>query len=120
MTDSNRDTSAALVFHAATKYVSLRDPDAQPKYGMGTPPNLEPVIWEEDWSLDPRTYKLYTDLPPIELPTTFAPSQLRALEAISRTGAEHGQNTSSPDRAALARLARLSNGLIKHQRVTRT
>ncbi|HEY3059553.1 MAG TPA: SagB/ThcOx family dehydrogenase [Chloroflexota bacterium] len=120
MTDSNRDTSAALVFHAATKYVSLRDPNGQPKYGMGTPPNLEPVIWEEDWSLDPRTYKLYTDLPPIELPTTFAPSQLRALEAISRTGAEHDQNTSSPDRTALARLARLSNGLIKHQRVTRT
>ena len=64
-----------------TSYVSFRDEGGQPRYGMGTPPNLEPEIWEEDWSLDPRTYKLYTHLPPIELASEIAPSRLPALEA---------------------------------------
>jgi hypothetical protein len=120
VTDSNRDLSAARAFHAATSYVSLRDQDGQPQYGMGTPPNLQPEIWEEDWSLDPRTYKLYTDLPPIELATEIAPSRLPALEALTRTGAIANPHTAVPDLAAVARLARLSNGLTNRHRVTRT
>ena len=120
MTDSNRDLSAARAFHAVTSYVSFRDEGGQPQYGMGTPPNLEPEIWEEDWSLDPRTYKLYTHLPPIELASEIAPSRLPALEALTRTGAIANPHTAVPDLAAVARLARLSDGLTNRHRVTRT
>jgi hypothetical protein len=70
VTDTNRDLSAARAFHAASRYVSFRDEDGQPRYGMGTPTNLDAEIWEEDWLPDPRTYKLFTDLPPIELSST--------------------------------------------------
>ena len=120
MTDSNRDLNAARAFHAATSYVSFRDEDGQPQYGMGTPPDLEPEIWEEDWSLDPRMYKLYTDLPPIELPTEIAPSRAPALQVLTRTGAIANPHTAVPDLAAVASLARLSNGLTNRHRMTRT
>jgi hypothetical protein len=110
---------ADRAFHAATSYVSFRDQDGHPRYGMGTPPNLVPEIWE-DWSLDPRMYKLYTDLPPIELATEIAPSRLPALEVLTRTDAIANLHTAVPDLAAVARLARLSHGLTNRHHVTRT
>jgi SagB-type dehydrogenase family enzyme len=108
----NRDTSAALAFHAATRYVALRDASGAVQYAMGTPPTLERPIWEEDVSIEPRPYKVYTRLQPIALPIDFAPSTLPALEALARTGAEPHPGTPVPDLAALARLCRLSNGLL--------
>jgi SagB-type dehydrogenase family enzyme len=112
MTDANSDTRAALAFHAATKYVALRDPSGQVQYAMGTPPTLERPIWQEDWSIEPLRYKVYTSLPPLELPAEFLPTTLPALHALARTGAEPDPRTRVPDLAALARLARLSNGLL--------
>src|SRR5450759_4356661 len=108
----NRDTSAALAFHAATRYVALRDASGAVQYAMGTPPTLERPIWQDDMSIEPRPYKLYTRLQPIALPIDFAPSTLPALEALARTGAEPHPGTPVPDLAALARLCRLSNGLL--------
>lgn len=118
MADSNRDTRAALDFHAATKYVSFPGATAEEPYAMGTPPALERVIWQEDWSIEPRPYKVYTDLPPIALPADLPATRLPALEALSRTGDEPGQGGRLPDRAALARLARLSNGLLNRRLTT--
>ena len=90
MPDTNRDTRAALAFHAATKYVALGEVNGEQQYAMGTPPALEPPLWEQDWSIDPRVYKVYTSLPPLPLPpeSSQTPTSLPALEAIASTGAE--------------------------------
>ena len=114
MTD-NRDTGAALAFHAATKYVALRDASGDVQYAMGTPPTLERPIWQEDMSIEPRPYKVYTGLQPIALPAELPPSSLPALDALDRTGAEPNPGTAMPDLASLARLARLTNGLLNRR-----
>jgi hypothetical protein len=53
MSGENRDTGVAWSFHDATKYVWLGDEPGGRWFGMGTPPELEAPIWEEDWSLEP-------------------------------------------------------------------
>src|SRR5579859_8084489 len=84
--ETNRDTTAALAFHAATRYVALRDASGEAQYAMGTPPALERPIWQEDMSIEPTAYKVYTGLSPIWLPTEFKPGTLPALDALARTG----------------------------------
>lgn len=120
MTGDYYDGRAALAFHAATKYVAAPDAAGQIQYLMGTPPTLESPIWQEDWSIEPRPYKIYPDLQAIELPTELPPTTLPALEALARTGAEPGPTAGVPDMAALARLARLSNGLLNRRITTQT
>jgi hypothetical protein len=85
----NGDGDAALSFHAATNYRALKLPSGEPDYVMGTPPTLEPPIWEDDWSIDPRPYKLYTTLrrlrwPPTS-PTRGCPRSQPAVRAPTRT-----------------------------------
>jgi SagB-type dehydrogenase family enzyme len=116
MTSDNRDTAAAWRFHDGTKYVvdpDVTDPDADP-VRMGTPPDLEDPIWQQDWSLEPYPFKVYESLPPLAIPRDLAPSPRPALRAIGRTGAEPDAGA-LPDRAALARIGLLSNGLVGRQ-----
>jgi SagB-type dehydrogenase family enzyme len=110
----NRDTDAARIFHNATKYTAVRDAAGNEEDMMGTPPDVENIIWQEDWSLEPFAFKIYETLDPLPIPRAFAPSRMPALEAIARTGAEP-QGDAVPDRAALARIALLSNGLLNRQ-----
>lgn len=108
----NRDTAAARRFHAATKYVAVRDETGDEDFLMGTPPDVESSIWQEDWSLEPSPFKVYETLRPLPLPRDFPTTSLPGLEAIAQTGSEPtGENI--PDLAALARIALLSNGILK-------
>src|SRR5690606_34838999 len=68
MASGNWDTRAALTFHNATKYLAVPDATGTEQILMGTPPALEPPIWEEDWSLEPFPFKIYETLDPIEIP----------------------------------------------------
>jgi SagB-type dehydrogenase family enzyme len=109
----NSDTSAALRFHAATKYRVLPGTDPQtgePNYVMGTVPEFEPPIWQEDWSLDPHSFKVYTDLPSISLPADLLASQVPALDAIADTAQPAASQPVG--KAFIAHVARLSNGLL--------
>jgi SagB-type dehydrogenase family enzyme len=116
MTSDNRDTAVAWRFHDATKYLMERDEGETDETGllrmwMGTPPHVEPPIWQQDWSLEPHPFKVYETLPPLPIPRDLAPSRRPALQAIARTGAE-ADAIALPDRAALARIGLLSNGLM--------
>jgi SagB-type dehydrogenase family enzyme len=116
----NGDTDAALRFHAATSY-SVQpgtSPSGEPNYVMGTAPEFEPPIWEEDWSIEPRPYKAYTTLPALPLPADLARTDMPALEALARSGLHANLTVRLPDRAVLAQVARLSNGLLNRRRIT--
>lgn len=119
MPSTNRDTGAARAFHNGTKYVAVKDEAGEETFMMGTSPDLEPPIWQEDWSLEPFAFKVYETLPPLAIPREFAPTTLPALEAIARTGAEP-QGEAVPDRAVLARIGLLSNGLLNRQRTSQS
>lgn len=108
----NRDTSSARRFHAATKYVAVHDEAGDEQFLMGTPPDVESSIWQEDWSIEPFPFKVYETLPPLPIPREFPATSMPGLEAIAQTGSEPaGENV--PDLAALARIALLSNGILK-------
>jgi SagB-type dehydrogenase family enzyme len=116
----NGDIDAALRFHAATSY-SVQpgiSPSGEPLYAMGTAPALEPPIWEEDWSIQPRPYKVYTSLSPLGLPADLTRTDMPALEALTRSGRETDSPAAVPDRSTLAHLARLSNGLLHRRQIT--
>lgn len=108
MTRPNDDVRAALEFHAATRYWR-RAGDGDAGLAMGTPPDLEDAIWEENRSLEPYPFKVYETLEPIALPREFAPSSLPALRALAAFGSA---GSTVPDRALLARIGLLSNGLL--------
>ncbi|HUG14005.1 MAG TPA: SagB/ThcOx family dehydrogenase [Thermomicrobiales bacterium] len=110
MTD-NRDTSAAIAFHNATKYSLINQGQEDANILMGTPPHLENAIWQEDWSIEPSPFKHYTTAETIALPREFAPFTLSILDAIADTGDLAGGGT--PDLDALARICLLSNGILK-------
>jgi SagB-type dehydrogenase family enzyme len=116
---SNMDTDAALRFHAATKYRVLPheagEGDDDAWYVMGTPPEVEPPIWEEDWSIMPRPYKAYSELAPLPLPSEVQHTDIPALEALADKVGAPG----SVDTPAIAQLARLSNGLLHRSRTFR-
>lgn len=108
----NLDTTATRTFHEETKWYA----DAQGRGGvygmMGVPPNAVNIIWKDDWSDDPLPYKIYETLAPIAIPRAFTPTAMPALDAIAAQGDElEGERV--PDLAALARIALLSNGILK-------
>ena len=117
MSSDTRDTHAAWAFHNATRYHMIRDAAGTEVGMMGTPPDLEDPIWQQDWSLEPFPFKIYETLPPLALPRTSPPSTVPGLEALGLTGAEP-QGDALPDRAALAHVALLSNGLVNRQVTT--
>lgn len=112
MNVANLDTQVARDFHNATKYISFLDDHSEEQFAMGTLPNVEPAIWQEDWSIEPYPFKAYETLDPIQLPREFVPTSMSALAAISRTGSEPlGERL--PNLADLARISLLSNGILK-------
>jgi SagB-type dehydrogenase family enzyme len=117
MSSENRNTRAAWTFHNATRYHMIRNAAGAEVGMMGTPPDLEDPIWQQDWSLEPFPFKIYETLPPVALPRTFPPTMMPGLEALGLTGAEP-QGEALPDRAVLARVALLSNGLLNRQVTT--
>lgn len=119
MAQTNRDIEAARAFHAATSYVAVRDAAGEEQFMMGTPPNVENPIWQEDWSIEPYAFKVYETLPPLAIPRDITPSALPALVALSRTGAEIA-GEAIPDRATLAKIGRLSVGLLERQRTSQS
>jgi SagB-type dehydrogenase family enzyme len=106
------DTAVARRFHDATKYVAVLDESGEEQFLMGTPPDLEKAIWQEDWSIEPFPYKIYETLPPIPIPREFPATAMPGLEAISRIGTEP-KGERIPDLEALARIALHSNGILK-------
>jgi SagB-type dehydrogenase family enzyme len=110
----NRDTAAAWTYHNATKYVAVPNETGEEQFLMGTPPDVEDPIWQEDWSLEPLPFKIYETAPPLTLGSDFPAMPRTALEAIARTGAETARER-VPDRGALARIGLLSNGLLGRQ-----
>jgi SagB-type dehydrogenase family enzyme len=130
------DTDVAWAFHDGTKYVWAPGRAGDDRILMGTPPALEAAIWEEDPSLEPFPYKVYESLPPIALPADEAgrgvPLSLAALPAIAAAGTPEAAGvagveargdaaataTRRPDRRDLARISRLSNGLLRRRRTT--
>jgi len=110
----NRETGAGAAwrFHNATKYVAVRDEAGDEQIVTGTPPEFEDTLWEEDWSIEPTFYKVYETLDPIPIPREFPSTTMPALEAIAGSGIEF-QGEAVPDLAALARIALLSNGILK-------
>ena len=113
----NWDIDARLRFHARSKYRAWTVPEGDSEYALGTPPDIEPPIWEKDWSILPRPYKVYPTLPPLALPVALAHTRMPALEAIARGGVDRGSDAVVPDRAMLAQVARLSNGLLNRRHV---
>jgi SagB-type dehydrogenase family enzyme len=109
---TNADTVIARQLHTATSYRPAPTADQPERVGMGAPGEIVSPIWQEDWSIEPRPYKVYLDLEPILLPRSFAPTSMSALDALSRRGDEPSA-TNVPDLQALARLGRLSNGLLE-------
>jgi SagB-type dehydrogenase family enzyme len=108
----NRNTEVTRRFHQATSYVAVHDEAGEEQFVMGVPPSTEEIIWEKDWSIEPFPYKVYETLPPIALPSEFAAPNMPALEAIAKIGDEpSGEHV--PDLADLARIALLSNGILK-------
>lgn len=109
---TNADTDIAREFHTATSYRPAATADQPERVGMGPPGQIGSPIWQEDWSIEPRPYKVYLDLRPIQLPRSLAPTSMSALDALSLRGDEPSA-TRVPDLQALARLGRLSNGLLE-------
>ena len=106
MSQGNRDTGAAHIFHNATKYVAVQDAAGEEHFMMGTPPELENPIWQEDWSLEPFPFKIYETLRPLAIPREFPSTTLPALEAIARTGRRAtGRGTARSRRAGADRPA---------------
>jgi SagB-type dehydrogenase family enzyme len=111
-TEGNGDIGVSRRFHAATSYHEVTGEDGEVSFLMGTPPELEAPIWEEDWSVEPFPYKVYETLEPIPLPHDFAGTSMNALDALAASGMEpEGERV--PDLADLARIALLSNGILK-------
>jgi SagB-type dehydrogenase family enzyme len=119
MAQTNREIEAARAFHAATSYVAVRDGAGDEQFMMGTPPDVEHPIWQEDWSLEPYAFKVYETLPPLAIPREIAPSALPALAALGRTGAEIA-GEAVPDRATLAKIGRLAVWLLERQRTSQS
>ena len=118
---TNQEIDIARRFHEATKYRPIQSPDRVPM--MGIPPGLKPAAGEQDPANEPHLFKTYTSLEGLELPHEFTPSDLSLLEAIAAPGGivaggdlHQGVSThrATPDRATLAHISLLSNGIHKH------
>lgn len=108
----NQTTSAARQFHDATKYVLVNEGQDDEDILLGTPPQPWLEFDERDPALSPLAYKIYTSLAPRELPRDGVPSPLPALDALAATGDLPGVRA-IPDRATVAQLCLLSNGILK-------
>ena len=111
--ERTQESAAAWRFHNATKYVGpvaaqVEDADIL----MGEPPHLVQAIGEQNRTIEPRPYKIYSTLEPLPLPREFPASELPALDALAATG-ELQVSHAVPDLNVVARLCLRSNGVLK-------
>ena len=109
---TNSDTNIGQTFHETTKYKLIEGEDGQPQSVMGIAPDFRPSMGEQSPTNEPHPFKVYTDLPTIELPEEFEPFTLPLLDAIGMSGSEASLDA-TPDLAGLARIGLLSNGILK-------
>ena len=109
---ANTNMRFAREFHNLTKYTLVNEGQPDETILMGTPPNLKPAIGEQSPSNEPHPFKVYTELDALALPSAFLAFTLPVLDAIASSG-EALNGPLIPDRAALARLCLLSNGILK-------
>ncbi|MBV9358666.1 MAG: SagB family peptide dehydrogenase [Chloroflexi bacterium] len=78
---------------------------------LGTPPDIVPAIWEQDWSIEPLEFKIYESLEPIALPREPAATSMSALEALA---GDHDTTSGEclPNLNSVAELAYAANGLL--------
>jgi len=94
---NNRDTRAAIHYHAGTKH---------PRGRLLNPNHFY------NWSRRPLLYKIYEDVKSVSLPLDKSAQGMAALEAIA-TGALADQQPRVPDLEILARLLYFSAGITK-------
>jgi SagB-type dehydrogenase family enzyme len=97
--------------------MSNRDLDETWAYHDGTKHSVERVHRDPhrlDWSIMPRPFKVYPDLPAIPLPRDFTSSTVPALLPIAAAGSEPPASPAL-DRRALARLLYFSAGVLRHR-----
>lgn len=109
---TNTDIQAALTFHSKTKYVRDTDDKGNPISYMGEAPYSGPAMGEQSPTNEPRPYKIYSSLDPIELPRDFEESEISGLEAIAATGVLDGDEH-IPTLRDLTQICLLSNGILK-------
>ncbi|MFW6074586.1 MAG: SagB family peptide dehydrogenase, partial [Chloroflexota bacterium] len=110
----NNDITVACDFHDMTKYTAVEQ-DGELVGMMGTPPDLKPSLGEQSPHNEPHPFKVYSTLDRIALPREFEPLRMPLLEAIALPGG-NPDGEGMPDRASLARIALLSNGILKRGR----
>jgi hypothetical protein len=97
---SNRELDAAWAYHNGTKHSfwSIRH-------------NAHFL----DSSIKPLQFKIYTDLPPVELPREVPPLEMPALASIALSGDEPA-GAVVPDLRALVQVLYYSAGITKHKK----
>jgi SagB-type dehydrogenase family enzyme len=97
---SNRELDAAWAYHNGTKHSfwSIRH-------------NAHFL----DSSIKPLQFKIYTDLPPVELPREVPPLEMPALASIALSGDEPA-GAAVPDLRALVQVLYYSAGITKHKK----
>lgn len=100
MAASNRELDAAWAYHNGTKHSfwSIRH-------------NAHFL----DASIKPLQFKIYTDLPPVELPREVPPLEMPALASIALSGDEPAGPV-APDLKALVQVLYYSAGITKHKK----
>jgi len=93
---ADREQMSALQYHERTKH---------------SPASVQSNRHSLDWEIQPRPFKIYTELEPIPLPKP-ASSDAKAILALSSPGPDPS-GTHIPDLAALARLLHFSAGVTR-------
>lgn len=93
---ADRNEMSALQYHERTKH---------------SPASVQSSRHHLDWEIQPRPFKIYTELEPIPLPKPAA-SEAKALSALASPGADPS-GTDIPSLAALARLLHFSAGVTR-------
>lgn len=107
----NQNTEIARKFHDRTKY-GFVEIDGQLERVMGTPEDYGPPIGEQSPHNEPHPFKVYAALDRIALPRDFDSISRPLLDAIAMPGGAP-EGAAAPDRASLARICLLSNGILK-------
>jgi SagB-type dehydrogenase family enzyme len=96
---SNGDGSAARAYHDRTKH---------------SPASIRASRHFLDWEIQPRPFKIYTDLEPLPLPRELPAIDVPALDAIAAVEAPQS-GPAVPDLAMVAQLLHYSAGITKRR-----
>ena len=97
---SNSEVDAAWAYHNGTKHSFW---------------SIRRNAHHLDQSIKPLGFKIYTDLPPLELPREVPPLEMPALASIAASG-EGPPGLAGPDLKALVQVLYYSAGITKHKK----